>query len=149
MFPVRRRVLAGIVAGTFLVAALNAGAVPDAVASGGGQTLTAQLLGSNEVPGPGDPDGTGAAVITLRVRGAVCYDLTWANLDTVTAAHIHAAPAGVAGPVVVPLPVTTSPTGCVPADKQLVKAIKADPDLYYVNVHTQTYPAGAIRGQLG
>ncbi len=148
MFPVRRRLLAGILA-SLSVIVINASLVPNAVATGGGKTLSTQLLGSNEVPGPGDPDGSGTAVITLRVRGEVCYDLTWANLDPVIAAHIHAAPAGVSGPVVVPLPVTTSPTGCVPADKQLVKAIKSDPDLYYVNIHTETYPAGAIRGQLG
>ena len=32
----------------------------------GGRRLTATLAGAAEVPGPGDPDGAGTAVITLN-----------------------------------------------------------------------------------
>ena len=41
-------------------------AVPG-VASAGGQVFSTELLGANEVPGPGDPDGSGTAVLTINV----------------------------------------------------------------------------------
>jgi hypothetical protein len=68
-----------------------------------------------------------------------------------TAAHIHQAPAGVAGPVVVPLPTPDASgmaKGCITVQRSLVEAILANPAGYYANVHTTDFPAGAIRGQL-
>jgi hypothetical protein len=68
-----------------------------------------------------------------------------------TAAHIHLAPEGVAGPVVVPLTPPTSgvSSGCVSGlAREGVKAILKDPAVYYVNVHNADHPAGALRGQL-
>jgi hypothetical protein len=117
-----------------------------------GRTLTTTLLGAEEVPGPGDPDGSGVAVITLNSgQGEVCWDLTVSNISPATAAHIHSGPAGVAGPVVVPLspPTDGSSDGCIAADPALIKDIRKNPTNYYVNVHNSEYPAGALRGQLG
>jgi hypothetical protein len=69
--------------------------------------------------------------------------------------HIHLAPAGTNGPIVVPLFAgsfagTDSASGCVEnVDRDLIKAIRQDPSAYYVNVHsTPDFPGGAIRGQL-
>lgn len=66
------------------------------------------------------------------------------------AAHIHEAPPGVAGPVVVPLaaPVDGLVNGCVPVDLDLAADIVNNPMDYYVNVHNAPFPAGALRGQL-
>jgi hypothetical protein len=67
------------------------------------------------------------------------------------AAHIHAGSADVAGPVVVPLVApdeTGLARGCTTADPALIKAIRQDPEEYYVNVHTTDFPGGAVRGQL-
>ncbi len=64
-----------------------------------------------------------------------------------TGAHIHEAPAGVAGPIVVPLSPPVG-DGCVPASRELIKEIRKNPESFYVNVHTAGRPAGAIRGQL-
>lgn len=124
------------------------------VASAGGRTFSTTLSGANEVPGPGDPDGSGTAVITLNQgQGEVCFSITVSDLTLpATAAHIHEAPPGVAGPVVVtlsPPDETGSSSGCVSdVDKALIKDIRKSPAEYYVNVHTTDYPGGAIRGQL-
>lgn len=113
----------------------------------GGTPLSATLTGDAEVPGPGDPDGTGSAMITLNSgKQQVCWDLAFENVDDPTAAHIHVGSADVAGPVVVPL--DPMAPGCADADRDLIKDIRANPSGYYVNVHSEEFPAGAIRGQL-
>ncbi len=118
----------------------------------GGVLLNATLLGTNEVP-PADLDGTGTAMIRLQAGEArLCFKLTAANvLLPAIAAHVHIAPAGVNGPIVVPLTppdATGMSEGCVNVSRVLVGQILANPAGYYVNVHTTDYPAGAIRGQL-
>lgn len=117
----------------------------------GGRTFTTEMSGAEEAPGPGDPDGSGTAVITInRGQGQVCYELTVDNIAPATAAHIHRAPEGVAGPVVVPLgaPASGSSSGCVAVDKDLAKEIAKNPAAFYVNVHNAEFPPGAVRGQL-
>lgn len=118
----------------------------------GGRPLYATLTGAAEAPGPGDPDGSGSAVVTLNQgQGVVCFDIEVAGIDQVIAAHIHVAPVGVAGPVVVNFnPAVNGLRNCVSGvDPELVKAIRQNPANYYVNVHTTAFPAGAVRGQLG
>jgi len=101
------------------------------------QILRARLSGPSEVPGPGDPDGRGEAVIAVIPA---------------IAAHIHQGQGGVAGPVVVTLTPpggTGTSAGCIGGlSNSLLTAILANPGNYYVNVHTTDYPNGAIRGQL-
>jgi len=126
-----------------------------AYAQQGGQRFTAQLSGGAEVPGPGDPDGSGMATVTINAdAGEVCFELSWMNVTPpAAAAHIHEGAAGVAGPVVVPFftePMQgTSASDCVSVDDDAVlDGIMTNPANYYVNVHNQEYPQGAIRGQL-
>ena len=119
----------------------------------GGRPLSATLTGAAEVPGPGDPDGSGNSTVTLNMgAGEICFSITVSNITLpASAAHIHAAPAGVAGPVVVTLAppgANGSSSGCVSASEALIKAIRKNPSAYYVNVHTSDFPAGAVRGQL-
>jgi CHRD domain len=143
-----------LVAAVSMVGMLAVGAP----AYGQGRPFSTVLTGAAEVPGPGDPDATGSASLTLNQgQGQVCFDLSWAGIDgTVVAAHVHAAPVGVAGPIVVPLFTnvalagTDSASGCVAGvSEELIKAIRHDPASYYVNVHSTVFPAGAARGQLG
>ena len=111
----------------------------------------AKLTGEAEVPDPGDPKGSGTAQVTLNPdKGEVCYDLTVANIQEATMAHIHEGAAGKAGPPKVTLdaPKTGSAKGCKTADAAVVKEIMANPGNYYVNVHNAAFPKGAVRGQL-
>jgi hypothetical protein len=120
-----------------------------AAATGGAKRATT-MSGAEEVP-PADPDGTGLAVITLNVgQASVCWELTVSNIAPATAAHIHVAPVGVNGPVVVALspPTSGSSSGCTTADPALIQNIIDNPEQYYVNVHNAEFPGGAIRGQL-
>jgi hypothetical protein len=123
-------------------------------AAQGGRPLWASLSGANEVPGPGDPDGSGWASVTLNQgSGEVCFSISVADITLpATGAHIHVGEAGVAGGVVVPLTppdATGTSSGCVAdVDADLIKDIRKNPEAYYVNVHNADYPAGAVRGQL-
>jgi hypothetical protein len=117
-----------------------------------GQTLKATLTGATEVPGPGDADGSGTATVTIdTVKGQLCYTVNVTLVDGVTMAHIHRAPMGSMGNVVYPFaaPTTGSSQGCAAIKPDLAAAILASPSDFYVNVHSQANPAGAVRGQLG
>jgi hypothetical protein len=141
---------------TSLVLALVAVGV--AAADDGGRPLSTTLTGAEEAPGPGDPNATGQADLTLNQgQSEVCFTISWADVDgEVFAGHIHEAPAGSPGPIVVTLFTgsftgTDSVTGCAEnVDAELLKAIRKDPSAYYVNVHSRpNFPGGAVRGQLG
>jgi hypothetical protein len=122
---------------------------------GTGETGT--FSGSVEVPA-GDPDASGTALVRLNVaEGLVCFKLVVRGADPLTAAHIHQAPAGQAGPVIIPLitpaasssdPSVQQSKGCVSADPSLIATIKANPSQFYVNVHNKAFPAGVVRAQL-
>lgn len=127
-----------------------------ATAGNGGRPLSTTLTGANEAPGPGDPNATGEADLRLNQgQRRVCFDVSWADVDgVVSAGHIHIAPVGVPGPIVVPLFTgsfagTDATNGCVQdVGRGLIKAIRKHPSAYYVNVHSTDFPDGAIRGQL-
>jgi hypothetical protein len=137
-----------LLSGCLLVAALftSLNAQP-----AGGVKLTATLSGAAEVPGPGDPDGTGSAIIILNPGlEQVQFHLEVFNIAPAFAAHIHRGTADVAGPVVVPLspPTSGSSSGTVNASRELILEILRNPAGFYVNVHNAEFPAGAVRGQL-
>ena len=136
-----------VVAFAGLLTALTVVAGASAVAEKG--TFRATLSGAAEAPKKGDPDGSGTAVI--RVTGSkLCWDLKVSRIGTPSAAHIHRAARGKAGPVVVPLGgAKFRAKGCgVSPAAGVITLIEQKPSAYYVNVHTAKYPAGAIRGQL-
>ncbi len=112
---------------------------------------TAKLTGEAEVPGPGDPKGSGTVQVTVNPeKGEVCYELSVANIQEATAAHIHEGAVGKEGSVKVALeaPKTGSAKGCAKADDAVIQAMLKDPAGYYVNVHNAAFPKGAVRGQL-
>jgi hypothetical protein len=136
----------------FLIpAALLVGSGTAQTVTEGGRKLHATLSGAAEIPGPGDPDGSGTVTVIVNPgQGRVCYTLEVSNIATATAAHIHDAPVGVAGPVDVTLspPSDGDSSGCVDVGREQALEILKEPDTYYVNVHNANFPSGAIRGQL-
>ena len=109
----------------------------------------AAMVGSEEVPGPGDPDGKATVTLALDdVANTICYQFMYSGIDKPTAAHIHVGARGVAGPPAVTLDITRGDNGCVNADPATLKNIRDNPAGHYVNIHNQTYPKGAVRGQL-
>ncbi len=120
-------------------------------------SASAQLSGAQEVP-PADPDGFGRISVRLDVaKDQVCYGLHVRNIESSTAAHIHRAPAGSNGPVVIDLEAPSAPSGassgCASprgtAPPDTIQDIIDHPEAYYVNVHNAPFPGGAVRGQLG
>jgi Cu/Zn superoxide dismutase len=143
------RILGTIAAG-IAVSALAAGT---ATADGGAIPMNDE----QEAPGAVS-DGSG--FFSYTVSGTeLCYTLEVRNLtgDPI-AAHIHLAPRHSPGPVVVPLSTppaaTSSVSDCITAAEggamtpAELAAITADPKAYYVNVHTDMWKAGEVRGQL-
>lgn len=115
-------------------------------------TFRIALSGANEVGNPGDPDGASTARVAVAADHLeICVNIRARKVAPLTLAHIHNAPAGVNGPVVVDwthLIQGTSVRGCVPVEPNLLQAIRSSPANYYVNVHTAEFPTGALRGQL-
>lgn len=112
-------------------------------------TLEATLTGEQEVPGPGDRNGIGDAKLIVSPT-RVCYQLKAKRIAPARDAHIHEAPRGVAGDIVVTLkpPTDGFSSGCAKISRALSRDLRTSPADYYVNVHNVPFPSGAIRGQL-
>jgi hypothetical protein len=121
--------------------------------------LQAKLAAKNETTGS-TSIAKGHTQIKVRNDGTIGFKTQILNRDheTFVAGHIHQAPAGVAGAVVVPLFVSpTPPTNArhirqsgvaTPNAGTTGAAICQNPSAYYVNYHTTAFAGGAIRGQL-
>ena len=112
-------------------------------------TLEARMNGEQEVPGRGDRDGSGDAKLIVS-RAKVCYVLRVDDIRRPNAAHIHEGRRGVAGPIVVELkpPRNGFSSGCERIGRALSRDLRDEPRRYYVNVHNNQFPNGAVRGQL-
>jgi hypothetical protein len=137
-----------------VLAAIAAALVVAVPATAKVRKLETSMKGSNEIPAA-DPDGSGKAELRLNAaKKKVCYEITVRKIGQGQAAHIHKGGKNVAsGNIVVPLfnpPQSGNKfTGCVNNVKRsLIRAILRHPRRYYVNVHTDKFPGGAIRGQL-
>jgi hypothetical protein len=127
------------------------------VASAVRRPLFAAMNGQNEIAngdrGAGDRNGGGSFSAVIDGR-ELCYGLTVRDIEDPVAAHIHRGGANVNGPIVVPLeslPVSGDPgssAGCATLTRRLVRQIRRNPGGFYVNVHTDDFPDGAIRGQM-
>lgn len=129
-------------------------------------TWTANLHGGNEVPGV-VTGSAGTATVTWNTSTKTgTYRVDVYNLPVgVTASHIHAGAAGVAGPVVVNFTVVANTSNdfgfsgtfaCSDVVPRAAQGINSCEDFEqmmlldngYVNVHSTANPGGEIRGQL-
>ena len=140
------------------------------VASVSAQRLKARLSGFQEVPAVSTP-ATGSFELTVTDSGLE-FELSYSGLEAnVIAAHIHLGQRGVAGGVIAflcggggkdPCPQSGTVTGTIaPADILGPAAQGLDPGEFeealrairdgatYANVHSEKYPNGEIRGQIG
>jgi hypothetical protein len=124
-------------------------------ADGTAASLKAQLNGAEEVPSPGVKDGVGSAQVDIA-GPKVCSDLKATMGEKPTKAHIHQGAKGASGPVVVDLMPAFNPgeaaftsKTCVDTTPDIASRLVADPAGYYVNIHSEGHPDGAMRGQLG
>lgn len=122
----------------------------------------ANLAGVNEVP-PVESVGSGSVVVSLNGNELIVTG-SFENLASdFTASHIHIAPVGENGPVVVPLAVDASDdmrSGSYSLedntyDLDAMAGVDADAVVAaieggtaYVNVHSTAYPGGELRGQI-
>ncbi len=144
--------LAATAAGlTGAIALAGCATLEEAALSAVNTTYVANLTGAQEV-GPGDPDGSARAEITIDDNfDQVCWSITDVrNISEVTAAHIHVGARGVNGPPVFTLRKSNEGTwkGCSKGAEWTQDRIEGNPERFYVNLHTADYPNGAIRGQL-
>src|ERR671916_1988551 len=119
---------------------------------GGGSGFTTK--GPAVGPGgrPGDKGGSGTAHVTLFTsEERLCYSLEASDIEPGTKAHIHEGTAEERGPTVVeldPPPEDRATSGCTDVNPALLRNLLEKPHRYYVDVHNEEFPRGAIRGQL-
>jgi hypothetical protein len=137
-------------------------------------TFRPALLTSNEVPAVTGLDANGAARVRIDVvrdaagaitSGSVTFDVDYRFPGSVTlnGLHIHKAPAGTNGSIVIESGLAasnavtnTSGRGNVfrvadvtsAAGIATLESIFSDPTQFYCNLHTTVNPGGVIRGQL-
>lgn len=158
-----RKTLAGL--GAAALAASIALPVTSAFAGHENTVAKASLNGKNEVDDMsdrrivGDRNGRGSAVV-FGIDGdanTLCYSLLVKKIGPATGAHIHEGAEGENGPVVAFLapPADGTAGDCLTdgeegkfAEGTTAAEILANPEDYYVNVHNEAFPNGAIRGQL-
>lgn len=135
------------------------------------KTYVFSLDAMQEVPLAAVPSSAiGSATVTIDDSlDLITFYGTVFGLDfaSVVGGHIHAAPAGVSGPVVFdlapaldffgpvsigalpPVPTSLAFGGVAkPMPVGLASAINAMPSDFYMNLHTAAYPGGEVRGQL-
>lgn len=107
----------------------------------------AELNGANEVPA-NEVDSTGTATATYnKTTKILTVDVTH-DVEGATAAHIHKGAIGENGDVVFPFPSADSPMKLTTDALTTEQEKDLEDGMYYINIHTEAYPGGIIRGQL-
>jgi hypothetical protein len=128
--------------------------------------FTINLTGSEEVP-PVQTNATGTAEISAFdiSSDSISYGINATNISGVTAAHTHLGKQGENGPIVAtffkyvgPRPINEVMEGGTITADDLEGPLKGKPlselavaganGSLYINIHTEQYPNGEIRGQI-
>jgi hypothetical protein len=121
-----------------------------------------ELRAENEPNNASTSDSKGRAQVVVLPDGTIEFTLVINNKssETYTRAHIHKGPTGVNGPILwdfLEAGVPVASIGDQPATLRgvarpraaaVLDDLLANPDQYYVNVHSTAFPGGAMRGQL-
>jgi hypothetical protein len=129
----------------FIVAGIFAFALAGGAAA---QSYSADMDALQETP-PNPSPGYGDGVFTLDGANMLHFTINYYDLlGPETASHIHGpAGPGVPAGVLFPLPLGTPKIGMVgPLNAAQVGYLNSG--LLYVNIHTNYYPGGEIRGQI-
>ncbi|HYC39095.1 MAG TPA: CHRD domain-containing protein [Chitinophagaceae bacterium] len=117
------------------------------------------LTGAQETP-PNNSSALGSMDVSYNTTTRILnYTVRWSGLaGAPIGMHIHGlAPTGYVAPVVQSILGSSNPTlfpangsysGTLLADGVVVKEQNLLNGFYYMNIHTATYPAGEIRGQI-
>ena len=113
----------------------------------GSGAISVKLSGAEEVP-PVSTPGSGSGSFRVAEDGTITGSVTTKDVQG-TMAHIHRAPKGQNGPIIVPLD-KNGDTYSVPAGRKLTKEQLEDlkKGNLYVNVHTNANKGGEVRGQI-
>ena len=142
----RQNVWAAVLGATAILFATGCSQMSSRMDSASDSTPT--LTGAEEVP-PVNTQASGVSRIAVIGDKTLIGTVEISNLNA-TAAHIHQAPRGQNGPVIIPLVKTGENVWSVPGNTVLTSA---QFDAYrsgnlYVNVHSAANPNGEIRAQL-
>ena len=168
----RQIALFAIAASVFLAAAC--GSDQTTAPSAAPLVFSALLSPSNEVPPVGGTESAGHGAVQVQfdvtrdaagaitaATGTFYFQLTgYPPGTTIVGAHIHPAPAGTNGPVIISTGLATANTVTLPSgsgeftfrgvfsDPAVVQQIVNNPGAFYFNVHSPNNPGGFSRGQL-
>ena len=131
--------------GWIAVLILAAGAIAQPIQ--GETPFFAILDGEQETP-PVETAATGTASGVLDVENGRFEIQALHDVENFTVSHLHVGAPGVGGPIVFDLGDTESPIEAVWEDMTDEEIQELQAGLYYVNIHSQEYPPGEIRGQL-
>ena len=109
------------------------------------------VLNGDNVPGAADTDGWGRARIGIhRTTHQLCTDLEVRSIGSVTSVQIYRGGPGAAGDPVARIerPDDNDSWDCKQVGEALAEEIESNPSAFYVEVRTEEFPNGAIRGQL-
>lgn len=150
-----------LLATVLLAAACGSDGSPAIEADAGASTSAPSSTTSTTAPAaPVEPQsldltlsGSGSATATLTYDGdQLCVEGTTDGVGAVTAGHVHAGPGGQTGPVVVDLAVQTDGDGpfrgCARVGAE-GGVVLVDPASYYVDLHSDAEPDGAVQARLG
>jgi len=135
-----------------------------AFVSGGPTLYAAELRPGNEVP-PTNSTASGSSLVTFDfINNTIAYQVTTTGIANPTLSHIHRNVAGANGPVIINFatsasqiaggktsgsgPLSTFQAAAFAASDLTALATAASAAGYYVNVHSQQFGGGEIRGQL-
>jgi hypothetical protein len=131
-------------------AAMLAGAGTTAPALAATTDFHAVLNGDN-IGAPADADGWGRAKISINTTtNQLCTDLEVRSIGSVTSVNVYRGAAGAQGEPIsrIERPDDNDSWDCKPIGDALAREIESNPSDFYVEVRTEEFPNGAIRGQL-